>query len=56
MKAMGFKAAKTAVLAALKNGEYEQADRNEIDVKNLLAVGEVSAQEIFDVIKRCDGT
>ena len=56
MKAMGFKAAKKAVLTALKDGDYQHADRNEIDVKNLLAVGEVSAEDVMKVIKRCDGT
>ena len=56
MNALGFKAAKKAVLAALKDGDYQHADRNQIDVKNLLAVGDVSAQEIIDVIRRCDGT
>ncbi len=30
MKAMGFKAAKKAILAALKEGDYQHADRNQI--------------------------
>lgn len=53
---MGFKAAKKAVLAALKAGAYRHAERNDIDVQNLLAIGELSAEEVIDTIKRCDGT
>lgn len=53
---MGFKAAKKAVLAALKQGDYQHAARNDIDVKNLLAAGEVSAEDVMNVIRRCDGT
>tara|TARA_R110000850_G_scaffold214249_3_gene340173 strand:- start:4574 stop:4858 length:285 start_codon:yes stop_codon:yes gene_type:complete len=53
---MGFKAAKAALINALKNGNYQHAERGSIDVKNLLAIGRVTAEELIEVIKRCDGT
>ena len=51
----GFKAVKRAVLAALHCGDYHHEARNHINVKNLLATGEVSAQDVADVIRRSDG-
>ena len=52
----GFKKAKHDVIAALEAGDYQHASRGSIDVKNLLATGEVSAQEVISIIKKCSGT
>lgn len=51
----GFKAARSAVLAALESGAYLHVSRGDIAVKNLLAMGAVSADEVIDVIHACQG-
>ncbi len=51
----GFKAVKSAVLASLESGEYQHEARDSIDTKNLLATGEVSAEEVARIIKRSTG-
>jgi hypothetical protein len=43
MKKDGFKEARKKVLAALASGSYLHEARNDIDVKNKLATGEISA-------------
>jgi hypothetical protein len=52
----GFKSAKQKVLKALADGNYLHAERNAIDVKNLLQMGTVSADEVAAVIRRCNGS
>jgi hypothetical protein len=52
----GFKKAKRDVIVALESGDYLHVSRSSIDVKNLLATGDVSVQEVIDVIKKCKGT
>lgn len=52
----GFKEAKRAVIAALRAGTFQHEARNEIDVKNLLQTGGVSAQFVEGIILRCKGT
>ena len=52
----GFKAVKRAVIDALEEGSYQHEARGAVDVKNLLATGEVSATEVLDVIRRSNGT
>ncbi|MBI6919359.1 MULTISPECIES: hypothetical protein [Pseudomonas] len=52
---IGFKEAQRAVLAALETGGYQHVSRGEIDIKNLLAVGEVSAREVAEVVRACRG-
>lgn len=56
MAPTGFVAVKRAVLEALRNGNYQHEARGAIDVKNLLATGEVSAEQVVEVIRRCNGT
>lgn len=53
---VGFKDVRRAVIAALRSGRYQHVARDAIDVKNLLATGQVDVGEIVDVIRRCDGT
>lgn len=53
---MGYKDAKAKVLRALKTGAYDHEPRNGIDVKNLLAMGEISAEEVMKLIARSSGT
>ena len=53
---MGFNEAKKLIIRALQEGKYQHEARDDIDNKNLLNAGEVSADELLDVIKRCNGT
>lgn len=53
---MGFKDAKAAVLKALKEGTYQHEARNQIEVKNELAMGNVTADDVAAVIGKCNGT
>jgi hypothetical protein len=51
----GFKAVRAAVVAALLEGTYQHEARRHVDVKNLLATGEVSAVDLADLLRRSDG-
>lgn len=53
---MGFKDVKASVLACLESGAILHAERANIDVKNLLATGEVTPGEVAAVISRARGT
>lgn len=50
-----FKDAKRRVITALQDGNYEIEARNNIDEKNLLAIGQVTAEDLIKLIKRCSG-
>lgn len=54
--AKGFRTARREVIAALETGDYLHVARGDIDVKNLLATGAVSAEQVIDVIRACNGT
>jgi len=51
----GFKEARRKLLAALASGSYLHEARNEIDVKNKLATGEISAAEVAELVKKSTG-
>ncbi len=51
-----FKEVKRAVIAALRAGAFQHEARDQIDVKNLLQAGVVSAVEVEAIIRRCNGT
>ncbi|EPJ84602.1 hypothetical protein [Pseudomonas sp. CFII68] len=53
---MGFKAAKSALIKALKNGDFQHEARGNITVKNLLATGQVTPQEVISIVERCNGS
>ena len=56
MSKVGFKEAKRRVLAALQSGAFQhETDRKNLDVKNLLHMGKVSASQICTVIQRSTG-
>ncbi len=44
------------MLKALADGTYQHAARDQIDVKNELLTGTVTAGEIARVIRKCNGT
>lgn len=52
----GFRKAKRDVIAALETGNYLHVSRGDIEVKNLLATGEVTAQEVAGIVRACNGT
>lgn len=49
---MGFRAAKAAVVRALREGDYEHEARDALREKNLLAVGDVDAEEVARLVLR----
>lgn len=53
---MGYRSAKKEILRALRNGNYQHESRGDIDVKNLLALGKVSAIEVATLIASSDGS
>lgn len=53
---LGFKDVKAKVLACLHKGTVLHAERANIDIKNLLAIGEVTLDEVASVIGRARGT
>ncbi|WP_449433967.1 hypothetical protein [Pseudomonas putida] len=52
----GFRKAKRAVIDALESGDYQHVARGDIEIKNLLATGAVSAAQVAGCIRGCDGT
>ncbi|WP_339074173.1 hypothetical protein [Teredinibacter turnerae] len=52
---MGFKAVKAKVLECLERGDISHAQRGDIDIKNLLAIGQVSASEVAEILGRARG-
>jgi len=53
---MGFNQAKKSILIALKNGEYQHEVRDDYITKNLLQTGEISAQDVINIINASCGT
>lgn len=53
---MGFRKAKNQVIECLNKGSIQhEMDRCDIDVKNLLATGEISAEHVANIIGRARG-
>jgi hypothetical protein len=52
----GFTIVSQKVLKALADGSYQHAERRAIDVKNLLQLGAISAEEVAAIIRRCNVT
>ncbi|MCW8916699.1 MAG: hypothetical protein OQK24_12725 [Magnetovibrio sp.] len=52
---MGFSEAKKAVINALRNGNFMHATRESIEIKNELATGVVTPDEVAKIIKGCRG-
>jgi hypothetical protein len=55
-KSSGFRAVRAQVIEALQKGHFLHESRNNIDVKNLLAVGAVSVEDVIGLITRAKGT
>ena len=53
---MGFKDIKRQVIECLKNGNIQHEPRdNTIDIKNLLAIGAVTPDDVVNILKRSRG-
>ncbi|MCX7099078.1 MAG: hypothetical protein NTV43_14350 [Methylococcales bacterium] len=52
---MGFKDARQRVIACLKSGNVKHEIRNGIDIKNLLATGELDAEELAAILRQAKG-
>lgn len=50
---MGFSDIKSKVIVALDNGSYLHESRSDINVKNLLATGQVSAEQVRRILGNC---
>lgn len=55
MVKMGFRDARSKAIDCLKRGSYQHEAREEIEVKNLLAIGDISPQKVIDMLKTCGG-
>lgn len=49
---MRYKEIKRQVIDCLNKGYVSHEQRNDIDVKNLLAIGQVSLEEVAEIIGR----
>lgn len=52
---MGFKDVQAQVLECMADGNILHESRVGIDIKNLLSTGQVSVEEVSDIIKRTKG-
>jgi len=52
----GFRIARRDVITALESGNYLHVSRGDIEVKNLLASGAISASEVAEIIRSCKGS
>lgn len=52
---MGFKEARARLIEALQEDRYREEQRSDIRKKNLLYTGEVNADFVVRLLRRCDG-
>ncbi|OEE18288.1 hypothetical protein OAY_10190 [Vibrio cyclitrophicus ZF205] len=52
---MSFKEAKKKVIESLEQGDFLHEERDNIDKKNKLAVGDVTKEEVIDILRRARG-
>ena len=52
---MGFNEAKGKIVECLETGDFRHEERNDIDIKNLLATGKVTTREVLKIILRAKG-
>ena len=51
----GFKAVKAKILDCLEHGDFSHEQRGDIDIKNLLAIGQVPLSEAAEILGRARG-
>ncbi|MBV1870903.1 MAG: hypothetical protein KUG76_08335 [Gammaproteobacteria bacterium] len=52
---MGFKNAKKQVIGCLIDGYILHEERDDIDIKNLLATGEMTVTQVIEILKKVRG-
>ncbi len=52
---MGFKEAKKKLIECLENGNIRHEERCSIDIKNLYAIGEITTEEVINIVKIARG-
>lgn len=52
---MGFKDVRCLLIDALESGRYQHEYRADMESKNLLATGEVTAEFVAQLLRRCRG-
>lgn len=52
---MGLKDARRALIAALRSGDFQHEARHVISEKNLLAVGDISEDDVIHLLQRTRG-
>ena len=52
---MTFKTARSALIEALREGCFQHEAREAQEEKNLLAVGDLTAEEVIEILKACAG-
>lgn len=55
MERFGFREAKKRLIEALQQGTFQHEARDQVATKNLLQVGQISPEELCEIIKRCTG-
>jgi hypothetical protein len=53
---VNFKDAKRRAIEALRSGDFQHEARNDIDDKNLLVTGRITAEQVVTLLNRCRGT
>lgn len=53
---MGFRDAKRRVLKALSEGDFLHAARDRIDERNFLHTGEMTVEDVMEIVKKCNGS
>lgn len=53
---MGLKQARSAAIDALKEGRVQAVERRDLEEKNLLKTGKVTAEEVIELLKRTPGS
>jgi hypothetical protein len=53
---MGFKEIKHHIIDCLEQGNVSHEQRNNINIKNLLATGDITTKEVIDILKKSRGS
>ena len=53
---MGFNDIKSRIIKCLESGDYDHEARQHIDVKNLLACGQVTEEEVIRLVNKTKGS
>ena len=52
---MGFKDVRCLLIDALESGRYQHEYRDDMESRNLLAVGDVTPEFVIQLLQRCQG-